>query len=117
MPRRAAPPITKANSPPRHFGDSRSRRAYWDRRRPGGIAGETLVVLMMLSAGQLGGVHMRGQERPQSRGITARHAAFGRDAVDARVTPRRRETRPVARRIVVMHKTEIKLRLRMQPEL
>src|SRR5436305_433908 len=59
---------------------------------------------------------MRGEQRWKARRIAARHAAFGRNAIDPRVTPRRRETRPVARRIVVMHEPEIELCFRVQPQ-
>src|SRR5947207_10801328 len=59
---------------------------------------------------------MRGEQRWQARRIAARHAAFGRNATDPRVTPRGRETSPVARRIVVMHEPEIELRFGVQPQ-
>ena len=55
---------------------------------------------------------MRREQRRQPRGIAARHAAFGADAVDARVTARRREPRGVARGVVVVNEAEIKFGLR-----
>jgi hypothetical protein len=50
---------------------------------------------------------VRREQRRQPRGIAARHAAFGADAVDAHVTARRREPRGVALGVVVMNEAEI----------
>ena len=53
---------------------------------------------------------MRGKERLQARGITARHAALRADAVDADVAPGGGEAGRVALRVVMMDQAEIKLR-------
>ena len=54
---------------------------------------------------------MRREERGQPRRIAARHAAFGGDAVDARMAPRRGEARRIAGRVVVMDEAEIEFGL------
>ena len=54
---------------------------------------------------------MRGKERLQARGITARHAALRADAVDADVAPGGGEAGRVALRVVMVDQAEIKLGL------
>ena len=56
---------------------------------------------------QLRRAGVRGQQRRQPRGIAARHAALGADAIDARVAAGGGETGRVAVRVVVMDQPEI----------
>ena len=57
---------------------------------------------------------MRSEQPGQARGIAARHAALGGDAVDAHVASRRRQAGGVTRGIVVVDQAEIELGLRRE---
>ena len=57
---------------------------------------------------------MRGEQRREARRIAARHAAFGGDAVNPGVAPRRGQAVPIALGIIVMDKAQIELRFGME---
>src|SRR5215831_6087034 len=52
---------------------------------------------------QCGGLHVRGEQLRKARGIAARHAAFGRDAVDPGMAPGGGEARRVAGHVLAVH--------------
>ena len=60
---------------------------------------------------------MRGEQRRKPRGIAARHAALGGDAVHAGVAAGGGEALGVAFRIVVVDQAEIELGLRSELQL
>ena len=56
---------------------------------------------------QFGGLHVRGEQPRKARGIAARHAAFGRDAVDPGMAPGGGEASRVAGHVIAVHEAEI----------
>src|SRR5262245_55685182 len=63
------------------------------------------------------GIGVRSQQGRKARRIAAGHAAFGSDAVHARVAPGGRKPCRISRAIVVMDETQIELRFRTRHQL
>ena len=57
---------------------------------------------------------MRSEHAGQPRGIAARHATLGSDAVDAHVAPRDGKPSGIALGVIVVDETEVEFGLRTQ---